>query len=310
VAVLVVHPSGATLGATIDELDLRRPLTAEEFSTVVHALAEHGVVCFPRQSLDAAGLKRFSSQFGSLEVNVTGKYQEPGIPEVMLLSNIVHDGQPLGLADAGQDWHTDMTYSATVAYANVLHALRVPRRDGRPLGATLFANMRAAYDDLDPDLKRRLRDATVVHDFAKFWDNMRARPGSTRPPLTDTQRRQKPPVAHPIFVRHPVSGRHVLYANPGYAMRIEGLPAAESDEILAMLFEHQLQAKYQYAHQWAEGDVLMWDDIVTLHKAVADYRPDEPRLMRRCQVMADRLFAGSLLPRDSSETAPPHRSAA
>ncbi len=273
----------------------RTPLSREAFTAIVHALATHGVVCFPRQTLDASALRAFSAQFGSLEVNVTGKFQLPGMPEVMVLSNVIENGQPIGLADAGQDWHTDMSYSETIAYANVLHALRVPRRDGRPLGATLFANMAAAYDDLSARVKERLRDAVVVHDFAKLYDDLRSRPGSTRPPLTDAQRQQKPPVRHPLFLRHPVSGRRVLYANPGYAMRIDGLPRDESDELLAMLFAHQLQPEYRYAHEWTEGDVLMWDDLLTLHKAVADYRADEPRLIRRCQVMADRVFAPDFL---------------
>ncbi len=292
---LGVHPSGGILGATIDGLDLGQPLSHQAFIAVVHALATHGVICFPRQTLDAAALRRFSARFGSLEVNVTGKFQVPGMPEVMVLSNMVENGAPLGLADAGQDWHTDMSYSSTVAFANVLHALRVPRREGKALGATLFADMAGAYDDLPASLKERLRDAVVLHDFVKLYDRLRARPGSLRPPLTDVQRRQKPPVRHPVFLRHPVSGRMVLYANPGYATRIDGIPQAESEELLELLFAHQLQPKYQYAHEWSEGDVLMWDDLRTLHKAVADYRNDEPRLVHRCQVMADRVFEPTFL---------------
>jgi taurine dioxygenase len=82
----------------------------------------------------------------------------------------------------------------------------------------------------------------------------------------------------------------VLYANPGYAIRINELPERESDDILAFLFEHQLQPRFCYLHRWAEGDVLFWDDIATLHNAHADYGPDEHRLIMRCQVMADRIF--------------------
>ena len=107
-----------------------------------------------------------------------------------------------------------MSYGKTAAYANVLHGIRIPQRDGRP------------------------------------------------------------PVAHPVFLRHPITGRHVLYANPGYTVRIEGLPQAESDDLLRFLFEHQLQPRYRHAHHWREGDVLMWDDLVTLHNAVPDYGPD------------------------------------
>lgn len=301
---LDVQTSSDILGARIDGLDLAQPLERDALAAIVRALGAHGVLCFPRQRLDAAALKRFSARFGTLEVNVTGSFQEPGLPEVMTLSNIVEDGRPIGLADAGQDWHTDLSYSSTVAYANVLHGIRIPQRDGRPLGDTLFANMYAAYDDLPGEIRQRLRRARAVHDFAKFWDRMRQSPGSTRAPLTDAQRRRKPPVSHPVFLRHPVTGRQALYANPGYTVRIEGLPAAESDALLAFLFEHQLRTKYQYAHHWTEGDVLMWDDLGTLHKAVTDYGPGEPRLIRRCQVMADRVFDPDFLDLAQGAAAP------
>jgi taurine dioxygenase len=287
---LAIRPTGKVLGATVHGLDLARPLEERSLATVLSALGEHGVLCFPGQTLDAAALKDFAGRFGTLEINVANSFQEPGHPEVMILSNMVEDGRPIGLADAGQDWHTDMSYSKEIAFANVLYALKVPRRDGRALGNTEFASMVAAYDDLPADLKQRLAGKTVLHDFNKFWEHMRQQPGSTRPPLTEEQRRKKPPVSHPIFMRHPITGRNVLYANPGYSVRINELPESESDEILAFLAEHQLQPKYQYAHSWTEGDVLMWDNIGTLHNAKPDYAPHEHRLIKRCQVMADRIL--------------------
>ena len=107
--------------------------------------------------------------------------------------------------------------------------------------------------------------------------------------------RQAAASVHPVFLTHPITGRKVLYCNPGYAIRINELPEAESDAVLAELFEHQLQPKYQYAHDWTEGDVLLWDHIGTLHNAIPDYGPDEHRLMKRCQVMADRVFDPAFL---------------
>jgi taurine dioxygenase len=210
----------------------------------------------------------------------------------MILSNMVENGRPIGLADAGQDWHTDMSFSRTIAFVNVLYALMVPRRNGRALGDTQFADMAAAYEDLPGNLKTRLAGMTATHDFAKFWDMMRTRGGkhSVRKPLTEAQRRSKPPVSKPIIMTHPLSGRKILYANPGYAMRIDGLSQTESDALLDALFVHQLQPKYQFAHQWSERDVLMWDNIRTMHNAVPDYGPDEHRLVRRCQAMADLVF--------------------
>lgn len=281
-------PSGQILGASVDGLDLSRPLDDAALALVTKALGDHGVLRFPGQRLDAAMLRRFSACFGELEINVANAFQEPGIPEVMILSNIVEDGRPIGLADAGQDWHTDMSYSRTVAFANVLYAITVPRRDGRSLGATEFSSMHAAYAAL-PDARRRsLEGMTVLHDFNKFWEMMRREKGSSRPPLTEAQRRAKPPVSHPIFLTHPLTGRKVLYANPGYAMRINELSQDESDATLAFLFEHQLKPEFRYRFHWHDGDVLLWEDIGTIHRALADYGPHEPRLIKRCQVMATR----------------------
>jgi taurine dioxygenase len=287
-----IIPSGQILGAQVAGVDLAQTLSEADTRLIKTALGEHGVLCFPGQHLEPAHQVAFAERFGTLEINVaSGPYTEPGHPEMMILSNIKRDGKPIGLGDAGQGWHTDMSYSREIAFANVLYALKVPRRDGKPLGSTLFANMHAAYADLPDDIKQRLAGKAAIHDFEKFWDMMRLRPGSTRGPLTPEQRAAKPPVSHPIFMTHPITGRTVLYCNPGYAVRIEGLPQAESDDLLAFLFEHQLQEKYQYAHEWSENDLLIWENIGTLHNAIADYGPEEPRYIRRCQVMADKVFA-------------------
>src|SRR5215213_1924983 len=235
---LNIEPTPQILGARVTGIDLAQPLSPRDFAAIFAALAQHGVLCFPDQQLDAAALRDFSSRFGSIQTSVTGKYHHPVVPEVGYLSNIIENGEPIGLADAGQDWHTDMTYNATVGFTNVLYAVKVPRRDGKPLGATQFANMRAAYEDLDPTLKKRLAGMTATHDFNKFWEKMRTRPGSIRPALTPEQRRNRPPSVHPIFLTHPITGRKVLYCNPGYAVRINELSEAESDALFARLGDH------------------------------------------------------------------------
>ena len=291
---MTIKPTGQILGATVRGVDLAKPLGEADFSTILVALGRHGVLCFPDQQLDAAALRDFSQRFGSIQHMLSG-FHEPDMPEVGILSNVVENGRPIGLADAGQDWHTDMSYNPTIGFLNVLYAVKVPRRDGRVLGATAFVNTQAAYEDLSSDVKTRLAAATVTHDFNKFWENMRRRPGSTRGPMTEEQRRRRPPSVHPVFLIHPITGRPVLYCNPGYAIRINELDEAESERTLAMLFAHQLQPKYQYTHLWTERDVLVWDHIGTLHNAIADYGPDEHRLMKRCQVMADKIFDPAFL---------------
>ena len=278
------------LGATVEEIDLSEPLNEAVLATIVHTLGHRSVIRFPGQVLSPRQLRDFAARFGKLEVNVAGSYQEPGLPEVMILSNIVENGKPIGLADAGQDWHTDMSYSRMIAFTNILYGIEIPHRDGRPLGNTEFCSMHAAYEGLPDELKRRLAGMTVLHDFNKFWEKMRRTKGSTRPPLSEAQRKAKPPVSHPIFLEHPITGKRVLYCNPGYSVRINELPEDESERMLDFLFAHQTQAKYRYAARWRVGDVLMWDNMGTIHNAVADYGPDEHRLIKRCQVMATRFF--------------------
>ncbi len=287
---LNIEPGTGILGARVTGVDLAAPLADADFAAVLRALGKHGVLCFPGQPIDAAALKAFSARFGQLQVVHGIPYFEPGMPEVSILSNVIDNGRQIGVPDAGQDWHTDMTYNTTVGFVNVLVAHRVPMRDGQALGATEFTNTQAAYDDLPDDLKARLADATASHDLNVFWEHMRKNKGSQRPPLTPEQRRERPPVRHPVFLTHPISGRKVIYVNPGFTERIDGMSEVESAATLKMLFDHVLLPRYRYVHSWTVGDVLLWDHIGTWHYARPDYRSDEARLMKRCQVLADRIF--------------------
>jgi taurine dioxygenase len=291
-----IEPGDATLGASVTGIDLSRPLSDEDFAAIVRALADRGVLCFPDQPIEAAALREFSRRFGQLQGMSSGVQDrcEPGFPEVSILSNVIKNDRPIGIPDAGQDWHTDMTYNRVMGYVNVLVAKKVPVRDGRTLGGTEFTDTLAAYEDLPEDLKRRLAAATATHDWNNFHELMRAK-GSKRPALTEAQRRERPPVSHPVFLTHPINGRRVIYVNPGFTVAIDGMEAAESRATLDALFAHVLKPKYRYLHEWKVGDVLIWDHLRTWHCAVADYTADEPRLMKRCQVMADRVFESDFI---------------
>ena len=281
-----IVPNSHTLGARIEGIDLQQPLSKADIRTILMALGQNGVLCFPGQTLGVDAFAAFGRCFGGLEINVANMFHEPAHPEVMILSNIVKNGRQIGLGDAGQGWHTDMSYSETIALTTILHARQVPVVNGVSLGNTEFRDMHAAYDDLPAEEKVRIEGRTATHDFNKFWEMMRARPGNTRPPLTDAQRQRKPAVSHPIAYTHPVTGRKVLYCTIGYVTHIDGLAEVESAELLDFLYRHQDQDRYLYAHRWTEGDVLMWDDIGTTHNAIPDYG-DHPRYMRRVQVLAD-----------------------
>ena len=288
---LTIEPTGAVLGATITGIDLARPPAEREFAQILSALGRHAVLKFPCQRLDLGALKRFSELFGEIQGNPIRELDRTReYPEVGILSNLKEDGKFIGSPDAGQDWHTDMTYRQVPGFVNVLYGIRIPRRDGTPLGGTEFSNMHLAYDALPQDIKTRLAGMTATHDFEKFWENMRQNHASERAAMTDEQRRRRPPVVHPVFLTHPITGRKVLYCNPGYAVRINELAEHDSDEMLDYLFAHQLQTRFRYTNVWSENDLLLWDHLGTIHRAIADYRPDEIRLIRRCQVMATKVF--------------------
>ena len=278
------------LGAQVEGLDLSLDLSEAQVDSLMRALGAHGVLEFTNQTLTTAQLKAFSQRFGELYISPGGRAQAEGFPEVMILSNMMQDGKPLGLSDAGQSWHTDMSYSNIIAFANVLHGTVIPQREGKPLGATQFRNTQAVYEDIPQELKERLAHTTITHDFNKFWDMMRSRPDNTRAALSDEEKSKRPPATHPTFLTHPITQQKVLYANPGYAMKINELSQQESDETLGYLFELQMQDKYLYTYHWQKDSLLMWDNIGSMHNAVADYGPDEHRYIRRCQVMATHFY--------------------
>jgi len=288
---LTVVPHDAVLGATITGVDLSQTLSERDLAQVLHALGQYTVLRFPAQKLSDENLRDFSARFGAIQGSISRDYDPRGrVPEVSVLSNIRRDGQPIGLPDAGQDWHTDMSYRTMRGFANVLYGITIPRRDGRTLGGTEFSSMHAVWRALPEDVKRRLDGATATHDYNKLWEYMRLHKGSSRGPLTAEQRAQRPPVSHELAMTHPITGTKVLYCDPGYTVKIDGWPEAESEEMLEYLFAFQLRPEFRYTHVWTEGDLLVWDNLGSIHQAIADYRPDEPRLIRRCQVLASEVF--------------------
>ena len=136
-----VTPSGAALGARIDNIDISQGLSDEEYALIEKAFHEHLVVCISGQPYGDLALTRFGQRFGELEINVAKSFHHNQFPQVTVLSNLTVDGKPLGSNDAGQMWHTDMSYNRIAGRATVLHSQQIPTRDGMPLGDTAFRNM-------------------------------------------------------------------------------------------------------------------------------------------------------------------------
>ena len=294
---LTIEPAGSILGATVHGLDLSRPVNDRDFGRLLNAVGAYGVLRCPDMRLDMEDFKAFSLRFGDIQGSplVGENAIALGYGGVGTLSNLKENGRYVGAAYAGQDWHTDMSYRETIGFVNLLYGIRIPHRDGKPLGGTEFSNMHAAYDALPADLKTQLNASSACHSYEKFWEHMRVDKGADRPPMTEEQRRARPPVTHPLFLTHPITGRKVLYCNPGYTTRINELPPDESDRMLAFLFEHQLEMRFRHTHHWAQNDLIIWDHIGTIHRAIDDYGPDDIRLMRRCQIMATKVFDPAFL---------------
>ena len=178
---LSIEPTGAILGATVHGIDVKQA-GEKEFARILLALGQHGVLRFPDQQLDMGDLRTFSERFGEIQGPSLSPTNDKA--HVGTLSNLKERGKYIGSPDAGQDWHTDMSYRDVMGFVNVLYGIRIPRRNGVPLGGTEFSNMHAVYDALPADIRTRLADATATHDFEKFWENMR-RNHAQRAPADD-----------------------------------------------------------------------------------------------------------------------------
>lgn len=268
-----ILPTGAVLGAEISGLDLARPMDDRTFEAVDDAFVRFGVIFFRNQRITPQQQVAFTRRFGAIEFNIFGeRWSVPGAPEIVVVSNVTQNGQPVGIRRAGENWHSDMCYAARPPRGTMLYAIETPAQHGLPLGDTEFASAAAAWDALPDDLRRRIEGRRAVFDFT----------GRKRafPPTADEIARN-PPVAHPIVRTHPRSRRKCLYVMRDDCTGIEGIPDEEAEALIAALADHIVKPQFIYRHQWRPGDVLMWDNCTVQHRAIQDYDLPQRRLMHR-----------------------------
>ena len=270
-----------TFGAEIVGIDLAHELDSSTFATIEKTYNECSVVLFRGQRINDEQHVRFSRRLGELEIHVLREFVKPLHPELYVLSNIVENGKPIGIKDAGNYWHTDLSYTRSPSRGSIMYALEVPHAiDGRPLGDTLFASTAAAYDALPQSMKTQLAELKAVH---RFWDRyLRERKAAGSDVIVSDERRaQTPDVVHPIIRTHPFTGRKCIYVNEGFTIGIVGMPEKESQALLRDLFERCAMPENTYRHQWEVGDIVMWDNCATLHRATVDFALPQRRLMQR-----------------------------
>ena len=279
-----IVPFDAPLGAEVIGLDLAQPLGDEEFAVLHRAHLDHHVLVFRDQRITPTQQVEFSRRFGPLQIHVLRQFQLPSDPEVLIISNIKEDGQPIGLGDAGHYWHSDLSYKAVPSLGSMLHAQELPA-DG---GDTLFANQHTAWETLPPELQRALEGATAEHSYlAKYAELQRRNPW--RPNLTQAQIDEVAPAVHPVVRTHPETGRRALFVSEHFTTRIVGLPEDESRALLDVLFEHSTRPEHIYRHQWQPGDMVFWDNRSLMHLA-AGCPEDQRRKLYRTTIEGDAPF--------------------
>jgi taurine dioxygenase len=278
--------SAAPVGTEVIDVDVSQPLDEATFRAIQDVFHERGVLVFRDQQLTEQQHIDFSRRFGELEIHVAKEYLKPGHPEILVVSNVIENGRNIGLADAGQYWHSDLSYVANPSRCSLLYALEVPMRDGHVLGETLFASAANAYDTLPNPLKARLENARAIHRYADRYKKQQNAGG--RGALTDEQLRRVPDVSHPAIRAHPLTARKVLFVNEGFTAFVEGMPRTESDLLLQELFTHIVRPEALYTHRWRRGDLLMWDNCLVQHRAIRNYELPLRRLMHRTTVAGSR----------------------
>jgi taurine dioxygenase len=275
---------GAPLGAEVTGLDLSQALADEDFKRIHRAHLDHHVVVFRDQRITPEQQISFSRRFGPLQIHVLHQFQLIGHPEILIVSNVMEDGKPIGLGDAGHFWHSDLSYKETPSLGSLLHAQELPAEGGD----TLFANMHLAWDTLPQALRDAVKGRSAEHTYlAKYGELQKRSPW--RPNLSAEQIAQVKPVVHPIVRTHPETGRKALFVSEHFTTRVIGLPEDESRDLLQALFEHSVRDGHIYRHVWREHDLVFWDNRSLMHLAAGT--PDHlRRKMYRTTIEGDTPF--------------------
>jgi len=271
-----LHP---TFFGEVEGVDLARPVTPDLFAEIEAAFNEHAILLFRGQTITDAEQVGFSANFGPVFTATKYHWQNENRRlrgEMADISNIDHDGALLAPDDArrlhnraNQLWHTDNTFKHVPARCSLLSARAIPAEGGD----TEFADMRAAWDMLDPGTQAQIKDLVTEHSriFSKGALGIR---------FTEKELRDFAPVRQPLVRTHPRTARHSLFLS-SHAGRIVGWPLPEALMLLRELTEHATQREFVYRHKWRVGDLVMWDNRVTMHRG----RPYEdmkyPRDLRR-----------------------------
>ena len=267
------------LGAEILDVTLADAISDAVFAGIHRAFLEYQVLLFPAQDVPPERQVALARRFGEVQIHVMNQYHADGYPELYRLSNLDAEGKPNGRhPDKGTlAWHTDGSWRRRTGQATIIYGEVMPRRGGE----THFCDMYGAYERLDPAWKRRIANLRAVHNL-DFSRNRR----HGEDPMTDEQRRATPPVDHPVVRTHPQTKRKCLFLGD-HAESIVGMPYEEGRALIEELNALAPHPDLTYEHRWQPGQLLVWDNRCTMHRATPYDPVNEGRVIRRCTVLGD-----------------------
>lgn len=268
---LQIEPYSPHIGAVIRNLDLSATLDETTAAELSLALAHYQVLFFRDQQLTPAQQVEVARVFGQPE---KAKAYFPRSAEHDLVEVI--ESRPDGPRYTTEQWHSDVSYLASPPAGAVLHAQVLPPSGGD----TLWSSGHAVFESLPSGLAKDLERLTAIHSIEKSgWGAvLRAQPDGDR--RYQQILSEQPPRRHALVQTHPVTGRKFIFANPKYTASLEGLSRQDSDDLLKLLFARFERHEFQARLRWEQGTVAIWDNLTTVHAAVADYQPAVRRMHR------------------------------
>jgi taurine dioxygenase len=270
---VLVEPLSDALGARLTGVDLRAGLDDATMNDIRRAWLDHFVIVISGQDLSGDDQIAFTEWFGPRQEVRTVKVVDEGPQNFMYVANKKVDGMDGVLPDGEMQFHTDQCYYETPSRATILFALEIPAEGGN----TKFANAYRAFDSLDEPMKERLK-GLKAHNVYDYDANATVKSNESAP--------DAPRYEHPVVIQHPETGREVLYVNRLMTDHIVGMDRAESDALLEDLFQVLEDPAHAYEHVWTPGDLVMWDNLCTLH-ARTWFDPSMSRVLRRTTVAGE-----------------------
>jgi taurine dioxygenase/putative 2-oxoglutarate oxygenase len=275
------HPTQAT-GVEVSGIDVSRPLPDETVVELRKVWLEKTVLVLPGQNLAPQDLIRFTTRFGVPLVYTRAENSLAGYPEILVLSNIKENGCLIGSPASGRYWHTDGHFLRKPPAASFLYAREAPTEGGD----THFANMVAAYAQLPEATRRRIDGRRVI------ISRVQSRPYNypNKPPVTEAERAAWPDMPQPMVRTHPETGRRALYVGGNVPWRIQGMAEEESAPLITGLQDFATQPEFVYIHRWRVGDLVVWDNRSSMHRATAYDETSSRRLMYRTTIEGEEPF--------------------